>query len=115
VDETGCDAVMIGRTASSNPWIFRQIEQYLAAGRYDQPSHGDRYEIMRTYYAMLLARGEDDSVGKMKQFATYFTHGIRGGGQLRVAIYQAKEANQIADLVDEFFSGDEESSRLVVA
>jgi tRNA-dihydrouridine synthase B len=38
VAETGCDAVMIGRTASSNPWIFRQIEQYLATGRYDQPT-----------------------------------------------------------------------------
>src|SRR5256886_3929412 len=34
VAETGCDAVMIGRTASSNPWIFRQIGQYLATGRY---------------------------------------------------------------------------------
>jgi hypothetical protein len=33
--------------------------------------------MMRTYYAMLLERGEDDSVGKMKQFATYFTHGVR--------------------------------------
>ena len=32
VRETGCDAVMIGRTASSNPWIFRQIQQYLATG-----------------------------------------------------------------------------------
>jgi tRNA-dihydrouridine synthase B len=115
VNETGCDAVMIGRTASSNPWIFRQIEQYLGSGSYDQPSHRDRYEMMRTYYAMLLDRGEDDSVGKMKQFATYFTHGIRGGAHLRVAIYQAKEANQIVDLVDEFFSCDEESSRLVLA
>jgi hypothetical protein len=56
----------------------------------------------------------------MKQFATYFTHGVRGGAQLRVAIYQAKEANQIAGLVDEFFTGsraagDEESTRLVLA
>src|SRR5579885_1168878 len=96
VRETGCDAVMIGRTASSNPWIFRQIEQYLATGRYDQPTQQDRYEMMRTYYAMLMQRGEDDVVGKMKQFATYFTHGIRGGAQLRVSIYQAKEAGQIA-------------------
>lgn len=117
IEETGCDAVMIGRTASSNPWIFRQIEQYLATGRYDQPTQRDRYEIMRTYYAMLLARGEDDAIGKMKQFATYFTHGIRGGATLRTAIYQAKQPNQIQDLVDGFFQShsDEESPRLVLA
>jgi tRNA-dihydrouridine synthase B len=117
VEETRCDAVMVGRTASSNPWIFRQLEQYLSTGGYEQPSHMDRYQMMRTYYAMLLDRSEDDSVGKMKQFATYFTHGVRGGAQLRVSIYQAKEANQIVDLVDGFFGApcDEESSRLILA
>jgi tRNA-dihydrouridine synthase B len=118
VQETGCDAVMVGRTASSNPWIFHQIEQYLATGHYDQPTHQDRYEIMRTYYSMLLDHGEDDSIGKMKQFATYFTHGIRGGAQLRTAIYQAKDATHIRDLVDQFFAGtlsDQESPRLVLA
>src|SRR6202453_3934367 len=103
VRETGCDAVMIGRTASSNPWIFRQIEQYLATGTYAQPSHQDRYEIMRRYYARLLERGEDDSVGKMKQFATYFTHGVRNGSKLRVEIYKATESVEILNLVDAFF------------
>ena len=49
---------MIGRAASSNPWIFRQIEQYLATGTYDQPTERDRYEMMRTYYSMLLERAE---------------------------------------------------------
>src|SRR6185295_6967737 len=44
VAETGCDAVMIGRAASSNPWIFRQIEQYLATGTYQHQSEQDRYE-----------------------------------------------------------------------
>ena len=65
---------------------------------------------------MLLARSEDDSVGKMKQFATYFTHGVRGGANLRVSIYQAKEANQILDLVDGFFEThcDEESPQLIL-
>src|ERR1051325_10076793 len=69
VAETNCDGVMIGRTASSNPWIFRQIEQYLATGRYDEPTHRDRYDMMRTYYAMLIARDECDTARKMKQLA----------------------------------------------
>lgn len=103
VEETRCDAVMIGRTASSNPWIFRQIGQYLETGRYDEPSQLDRYEMMRTYYRMLMDRREDDAAGKMKQFATYFTHGVRGGAQLRASIYKVHEAAQIVDLVDEFF------------
>ena len=104
IQETGCDAVMIGRAASSNPWIFRQIEQYLATGTYTEPTHRDRYDMMRTYYSMLLSRRENDSVGKMKQFATYFTHGIRGGASLRTSIYQTKDAVEIMGLVDEFFS-----------
>jgi tRNA-dihydrouridine synthase B len=104
VGETNCDAVMIGRTASSNPWIFRQIQQYLATGAYDEPSQRDRYEMMRRYYAMLMDRQEKDTVGKMKQFATYFTHGVRHGAQLRAQIYKAQEARSILDLVDEFFA-----------
>src|SRR6202162_1464100 len=103
VDETRCDAVMIGRTASSNPWIFRQIRQYLETGTYDHPTEPQRYDIMRTYYAMLCDRAAPDVVGKMKQFATYFTHGVRNGSKLRVEIYKATEAAQILDQVDAFF------------
>jgi len=106
VAETGCDAVMVGRAASSNPWIFRQIEQYLATGAYDQPSEHARYQMMRRYYAMLVERGERDTVGKMKQFATYFTHGVRHGAQLRASIYHAQQPQAILDLVDEFFHAE---------
>jgi tRNA-dihydrouridine synthase len=103
VSETGCDAVMIGRAASANPWIFRQIEEYVAAGTYRLATQQDRYEMMRRYYGMLLERRERDCVGKMKQFATYFTHGVRHGAQLRASIYHAQEPAAILDLVDAFF------------
>lgn len=106
VQETNCDAVMIGRAASSNPWIFRQIEQHLATGRYDEPTQQDRYAMMRQYYAMLIDRDERDAIGKMKQFATYFTHGVRHGAQLRATIYKAREAREILGMVDEFFAAE---------
>ena len=109
VEQTGCDAVMIGRTASSNPWIFRQIEQYLKTGRYDQPTQRDRYAMMRDYYAMLMERDEKDTVGKMKQFATYFTHGVRHGSRLRAEIYHLHDAAAILERVDGFFQADEDA------
>src|SRR5258707_5561145 len=60
VDVTRCDAVMIGRAAPSNPWIFRQIAQYTATkeasgvGTYDRPTDQDRYHMIRDYFGMLV-------------------------------------------------------------
>ena len=149
VAQTGCDAVMIGRTAPANPWIFRQIAQYnawLSNGRvgadtlvrpaeessavaedtallapnegvrdyairdfapvpklYDEPTEADRYQMIRTYFQMLIEEELPDAVGKMKQFASWFTHGVPGGAALRKAIYESKSAPEILARVEEFF------------
>jgi tRNA-dihydrouridine synthase len=150
VTQTGCDAVMIGRMAPSNPWIFRQIEQYCGAistarvgadafvrpversstaadgsifssqelarpsaapdegvrgytKLYDEPSEADRYEMIRTYFRMLIEEELPDAVGKMKQFASWFTHGVPGGAALRKAIYESKSAPEVLGRVEEFF------------
>ncbi len=103
MQQTGCDAVMIGRAASSNPWIFRQIAEYVNGGEYFVPPERQRYDIMRDYYSMLVDFAAPDAVGKMKQFATYFTHGVRNGTRLRSEIYRANSAPAILDLVDAFF------------
>ena len=103
VKATGSDAVMIGRTASSNPWIFHEIQEYLRTGAYQPPTEAMRYQIMRSYFQMLVDQYAMDTVGKMKQFTTYFTHGVRNGSKLRVAIYGERDAGQIIARVDEFF------------
>jgi len=137
VEQTGCDAVMIGRMAPSNPWIFRQIEQYTAwlseghssgaqtsadsgelalartaeggcpyVGRdaYEQPTEADRYYMIHTYFRMLIEEELPDAQGKMKQFASWFTHGVPGGAALRKAIYESKSAPEILVRVEEFFA-----------
>jgi nifR3 family TIM-barrel protein len=144
VAQTGCDAVMIGRTAPANPWIFRQIEQYTSNAHvgtraltrpvrvgadalvcaaeqssaevfsevspglnafrpYDEPTEADRYQMIRTYFRMLIEEGFRDAEGKMKQFASWFTHGVPGGAALRKQIYEAKSAPEILTRVEEFF------------
>ncbi len=129
VAETGCDAVMIGRAAPANPWIFRQIAQYAATGTYERPTVEDRYRMIRAYFEMLLAEAEAtkdlardarvgepgaltegsssagwEPVGKMKQFATWFTHGVPGGAKLRAAIYHAHSGADVLAEVERFFA-----------
>jgi nifR3 family TIM-barrel protein len=112
---TGCDAVMIGRAAPANPWIFRQIAQYTASGSYDRPSFEDRYRMIRAYFQMLLDETEatkdlprsarlGETAGRMKQFATWFTHGVPGGAKLRAAIYQSRTGDEVLAQVDAFFA-----------
>jgi nifR3 family TIM-barrel protein len=105
-EQTGCDGVMIGRAASTNPWIFRQIEQYIATGRYDEPTEIDRYHMIRDYYRMLIEKPDNISgevSGKMKQFATYFTRGVRNGAELRKSIYHCHSPAEVVCAVDAFF------------
>jgi tRNA-dihydrouridine synthase B len=137
VARTGCDAVMIGRMAPANPWIFRQIEEYTArvgngcvepgsavcldepgeltlartgddarasiSKLYSEPSEADRYQMIRTYFEMLIEEEMPGAEGKMKQFASWFTHGVAGGAALRKAIYESKSRVEILSSVEEFF------------
>src|SRR5208282_2936551 len=70
---------------------------------YDEPSEADRYQMIRTYFQMLIEEELPDAVGKMKQFASWFTHGVPGGAGLRKAIYESKSAVEILARVEEFF------------
>ena len=104
IRETGCNAVMIGRAASSNPWIFRQIAQYVSTGRYDEPTELDRYHLLSGYFRNLIAAEMPDAIGKMKQFASLFTHGVRNGSELRYAVHHSQSAAEILACVDAFFA-----------
>jgi nifR3 family TIM-barrel protein len=104
VAETGCDGVMIGRAAPANPWIFRQIAEYTANGSYAAPTEFDRYRMIRTYFSMLVEEDFPGAAGKMKQFASWFTHGVPGGAGLRKSIFEAKTDAGVLDAVDEFFA-----------
>jgi len=142
VARTGCDAVMIGRMAPANPWIFRQIEQYVsgatgvparptdvgadafvrpaersdrAAKPYDEPTEADRYQMIRTYFQMLLEEEMPGAEGKMKQFASWFTHGVPRGAALRKAIYEAKSGAEILGRVEEFFEAKLPASAAVIS
>lgn len=102
--ETRCHAVMIGRAAPTNPWIFRQMAEYFATGSFREPGDADRYQLIHHYYAMLVAEEMPGAIGKMKQFASWFTHGVRNGAELRRSVQSASSPQEVLERVDEFFS-----------
>jgi tRNA-dihydrouridine synthase B len=103
LEQTGCDAVMIGRAAATNPWIFRQMADYFRAGSYVEPTEMDRYQLIRTYYQMLVEEETPGALGKMKQFAGWFTHGVRNGAELRRNVQSARDVREVLARVDRFF------------
>jgi len=103
-EQTGCDAVMIGRAAASNPWIFRQLSEFFSTGACREPAEADRYELIRTYYTMLVAEEVPGAIGKMKQFASWFTHGVRNGTELRRQVQSARTTQEVLERVDVFFA-----------
>ena len=104
VAETNCDAVMIGRAAASNPWIFSQMAEFQSTGSYRQPSDADRHRLLSGYYKEIRTAAQPDAIGKMKQFACWFTHGVGNGSELRRTVHAAKTPSEVLDAVERFFA-----------
>ena len=103
VKETGCDAVMIGRAAATNPWIFSQMQEFRETGRYTTPTEEGRHRLLSGYYRQILNSNAPDSMGKMKQFACWFTHGVGNGGELRRIVHLARTPGEVVENVERFF------------
>jgi len=98
------DCLVIRGTAEAVPFpIDSGLETTPHLKLYDEPSETDRYEMIRTYFQMLIEEEMPGAEGKMKQFASWFTHGVAGGAALRKAIYESKSAPEILGKVEEFF------------
>ena len=92
LSETGCDGVMIGRAVRGNPWIFREMNHYFAAGeRMAQPSKEEIKEmILRHAKAQIDLKGEYSGIREMRKHVAWYTAGMPHSAALR------RESNEIA-------------------
>ena len=60
--------------------------------------------MIRTYYSMLVEEDIPGAIGKMKQFASWFTHGVRNGTELQRQVQSARETSEVLARVDAFFA-----------
>ncbi len=105
LEYTGADAVMIGRAAQGRPWIFREIEHYLATGtRLPPPEVGEIHRVLVAHLHDLYAfYGEHTGVRVARKHISWYTKGLAGSAAFRHTMNQLQScAGQLA-AVNEFF------------
>ncbi len=101
--ETGCDGVMVGRGATKNPFLFRQIAARLAGSRVTEPTLADRRDLILDHFRMVAEREKSlFALHKLRKFTGWYTHGLPNGRKLRQAINQLPDVPTFLATVEEF-------------
>ena len=102
---SGCDGVMIGRAALTNPWIFRQAASLLAGDEPAAPTLAERHRLVTTHFREVLEREDPrTALHKLRTFTAWYTHGLPDGRTLRRRLSELDTAPAVLDAVEEYFS-----------
>ena len=96
LDETGCDAVIVGRAAQGNPWIFREIAAAMQGEEVPPPTPEERMEMaVRHFQLEAQLYGEKLAVLQMRKHIAWYVHGMKGASRFRERINQLDTAEAV--------------------
>ena len=106
IDETGCDAVMVGRASLGNPWIFKHITTALQGGAAGAgPSIEEREGMIRRHLEMEMAYiGSAQGLRNFRKHLLWYTKGLKGGSCLRQKLGQIHNRDALLKVVGDYFS-----------
>ncbi len=98
--QTGCDGVMVGRGARGNPWIFKQIGEYIENGRTDiLPNAFEIKEMILRHAKMLIeAKGEYTGIREMRKHFAWYTAGMKYASGLRNEVNKVESYKELEQL-----------------
>ena len=101
IEETGVDGIMIGRAARGNPWIFKQIKEYLETGILPQrPDLEEVREMMLRHARMQLeCKGEYTGIREMRKHVAWYTAGYPNSARLRAKINEVETYEELTELL----------------
>lgn len=105
LEETGCDAVMVGRAVRGNPWLFREIRSYLEDGTLpERPSKDEvRAMMLRQARMQIEYKGEYIGIREMRKHISWYTAGYPGSAKLRGEINLVDSYEELERLLEEKF------------
>lgn len=100
LEKTNADAIMIGRGALGNPWVFSKINAYLDECRVlPEPSITQKMAVMLKHIQKIIEyKGEYTAMREARHHAAYYTKGMRGGAKLRAEIGKLERFEQLQEL-----------------
>jgi len=104
LERTGCDAVMIGRGAQGNPWIFRRTIEYLETGKLlPEPTYEQRVEMIMTHMDMVVAlKGGSTGVKEMRKHAAWYLKGMPGSARIKAEIFTLATCAEVKNILSDY-------------
>ena len=101
LNETGCDAVMIGRAARGNPWIFKELNERAAGRKYLPPSYDEVLEMVLRHAQMLVDhKGEYTAVREMRKHSAWYLTGMKNASKIRGRLNETESYEELKELID---------------
>ncbi len=103
IEQTGCDAVMIGRAVRGNPWIFSQILKYFKDGTMpEKPTHSEIADMILRHAKMAVElKGEYTGIREMRKHVAWYVYGVPHAAAIRNRVNYVETYCQLKELVDE--------------
>lgn len=105
-ETTGCDAVMIGRGAQGNPWLFKRIRE-VSAGRSDPgpPSMTERVEVFRQHTALIVKlKAGRKLIHEVRKACAWYAKGLPGCNAFRERVWRIREPDLAIAAAESFFA-----------
>jgi len=103
-EETGCDAVMVGRGAEGNPFIFKQINELLKTGEVTYfPTNRERVECAKKLLVDLVKeKGENRGVKEARKHIAWFIKGLPGNAQIKTTVFKLTKEKEVLDVLNNY-------------
>ena len=104
IDETGCDAVMVGRASLGNPWIFKQINEYIEKGVIvNKPTPLEKVEMCIKHLDYLKEiKVEKVAVLEIRNHVAWYLKGLPGANEIKNKIYMTKDLDEINKILNDY-------------
>ncbi len=106
LDETGCDAVMIGRGVLGNPWLIRECISYLDNGTVpERPTPKEIVTMLKKHFNLLLEdKGEKPAVLEIRNHALWYIKGLPKSASIKNQICSTKDKNEIFNIFENYIN-----------